>query len=98
MTTLFCVPLGLSGSMSHTEQYCPEVSNSFVSATKRKKQMPQNTISFWIGVVVSHAYGSACSEIAGRSGSRDTKLGRLLLHCCLGVTMSYNERGASKTC
>ena len=48
--------------LSRTEQFRPECSGLFISLDKRNKPLSQNTISFWIRSVISHAYQSATDE------------------------------------
>ena len=48
--------------LSRTEQCLPGVSDLFISKTKGKKWVSQNTISFWIRSVISQACGSASEE------------------------------------
>ena len=48
-----------------TERYHPEVSNLFVSVTKRQKQVSLSTISFWIRSVLSHACGYVADKDYG---------------------------------
>ena len=59
---LLCPTRALRKHLPLAEQYRPEVSNLFVSTTKRKKRVSQNTILFWIRLVISQAYGSASEE------------------------------------
>ena len=51
--------------LSWMEQHCPNISNLFVSTTKRKKWVAWNTILFWIRSVINQAYTSASKEDCG---------------------------------
>ena len=66
----------------HTEKYRLEVSNLFVSMSKRKKQVSQNTVSLWIRSVISLTHESASEEDYRSVRSRHTKSGRLLFYFC----------------
>ena len=56
---LFCPIRALWRYLSRTEQYRPDCKNLFVLTTRRQRAASQDTISFWLRSVISHAYGSA---------------------------------------
>ena len=56
---LLCPIIALRKYLSRTEQYCSACVDLFVSATKKKKWVSQNTILFSIRLVSNHTYGSA---------------------------------------
>ena len=48
--------------LSRTEQYHQAYSILFVSVNERNKWAPRNIMSFWIKLVIAHAYKSATDE------------------------------------
>ena len=59
---LLCLIIALRKYSLHTQQYHFEISNLFISVTNSKKEVSQNTISWWFRSVISRTCGFASEE------------------------------------